>query len=105
MWRTSVRISIGFALGTLLSLGIVMSASAEGTRVAAPAKVSALADVEVIVVTAKRPAPEPAIEEIIVTAKRPSPSTATVKRTPPPAMAIELPKLELAIADPPVFRL
>ena len=74
---------------------------------ATPAKATALADVEVIVVTAKRPAPEPAIEEIIVTAKRPSPSpsTATVKRTPPPAMAIELPKLELAIADPPVFRL
>ena len=102
-----MRTSIGFTLGTLLSLGIAMSAFAEGARVAAPAKATARADVEVIVVTAKRPAPEPAIEEIIVTAKRPSPSpsTATVKRTPPPAMAIELPKLELAIADPPVFRL
>ena len=99
-----MRTSIGFALGTLLSLGIVMSASAEGARVAAPAKATAQADVEVIVVTAKRPAPEPAIEEIIVTAKRPGPRTATVERT-PPAMAIELPKLELAIADPPVFRL
>jgi hypothetical protein len=98
-----VRTSIGFALGTLLSLGIVASASAAGTSVAAPAKVSD-ADIEVIVVTAKRPATEPAIEEIVVTAKRPSPSGVTVERA-PPVMAIELPKLELAIADPPVFRL
>ena len=100
-----MRTSIGFTLGTLLSLGIAMSAFAEGARVATPAKATALADVEVIVVTAKRPAPEATIEEIIVTAKRPSPSTATVKRTPPPAMAIELPKLDFAIADRPVFRL
>ena len=99
-----MRTSIGFTLGTLLSLGIAMSAFAEGARVAAPAKATARADVEVIVVTAKRPAPEPAIEEIIVTAKRPSPSKATVKRT-PPAMAIELPKLEFEVADGPVFRL
>ena len=99
-----MRTSIGFALGTLLSLGIAMSASAEGARVAAPAKATALADVEVIVVTAKRPALQAAVEEIIVTAKRPSPSTATVERT-PPVMAIELPKLEFELADRPVFRL
>ena len=98
-----MRTSIGFALGTLLSLGIAMSASAEGATVATPAKVAARADVEVIVVTAKRPAAE-AIEEIIVTAKRPTPSTATAPRT-PPAMAIELPKLEFELADRPVFRL
>lgn len=95
-----MRTSIGFALGTLFSL-IVMSANAAGTSVAAPAKIAAQADVEVIVVTAKRPAEAP-IEEIVVTAKRPS--TVTAERT-PPAMAIELPKLDLAISDPPVFRL
>jgi hypothetical protein len=99
-----VRTSIGFALGTLFSLGIVMSANAAGTTVAAPAKMAAQADVEVIVVTAKRPAVDATIEEIVVTAKRPSPSTVTAERT-PPAMAIELPKLELAISDQPVFRL
>ena len=98
-----MRTSIGFALGTLLSLGIVASASAAGPSVAAPAKVSD-ADIEVIVVTAKRPVAQAAVEEIIVTAKRPSPSRATVERT-PPAMAIELPKLEFAITDVPVFRL
>jgi hypothetical protein len=98
-----VRTSIGFALGTFFSL-IVMSANAAGTSVAAPAKMAAHADVEVIVVTAKRPAVEAMIEEIIVTAKRPSPATAAAART-PPAMAIELPKLDLAISDRPVFRL
>jgi hypothetical protein len=96
-----VRISIGFALGTLFSL-MVMSANAAGTSVAAPAKMAAQADVEVIVVTAKRPAVDATIEEIVVTAKRPS--TVTAERT-PPVMAIELPKLDLAISDPPVFRL
>ena len=98
-----MRTSIGFALGTLFSLS-VMSAHAAGTSVAAPAKIAAQADVEVIVVTAKRPAPEAAIEEIVVTAKRPSPSAVTAGRT-PPVMAIELPKLELAISERPVFRL
>ena len=71
-----MRTSIGFALGTLFSL-IVMSANAAGTSVVAPAKVTAQADVEVIVVTAKRPAMEATIEEIVVTAKRPTPSTVT----------------------------
>ena len=96
-----MRISIGFALGTLFSL-IVMSANAAGTSVAAPAKIAAQADVEVIVVTAKRPAVDATIEEIVVTAKRPT--TVTAERT-PPVMAIELPKLDFAISDPPVFRL
>ena len=82
-----------------------MSANAAGTTVAAPAKMAAqTTDVEVIVVTAKRPAVDATIEEIVVTAKRPSPSTVTAERT-PPAMAIELPKLDLAISEPPVFRL
>jgi len=98
-----VRTSIGFALGTLLSL-IVMAANAAGTSVAAPARMAAQADVEVIVVTAKRAAVDATIEEIIVTAKRPSLSTATAPRT-APAMAIELPKLEFELADRPVFRL
>ena len=96
-----MRISIGFALGTLFSL-IVMSANAAGTSAAAPPKMAAQAVVEVIVVTAKRPAVDATIEEIVVTAKRPS--TVTAERT-PPVMAIELPKLDLAISDPPVFRL
>ena len=94
---------IGFALGSLLSLGTVTSAFAAGTSVAAPAS---FADdgVEVIVVTAKRPPAQPVadeIEVIVVTAKRPTPSNA--ERT-PPAMPIVMPKLELA-AEPLVIRL
>ena len=97
---------IGFALGTLLSLGAVTSASAAGTRVAAPALLPD-AGIEVIVVTAKRPASQPAsanepIEEIVVTAKRPTKTS--LERT-PPAMPIVMPKLELAVAEQPVFRL
>ena len=98
-----MRTSIGFALGTFFSLS-VMSANAAGTSVAAPTKIAAQADVEVIVVTAKRPAVDAMVEEIVVTAKRPRPSTVTAERT-PPAMAIELPKLDLAINDRPTFRL
>ena len=93
---------IGFALGTLLSFGAFSSAYAAGTGVAAPARLPDDA-VEVIVVTAKRPAAQPVdepIEEFIVTAKR-------IKATPaptPPVMAIEMPKLELA-AEPLVIKL
>ena len=62
-------------------------------------------DVEVIVVTAKRPAAQPVadepIEVIVVTAKRPAKTNA--ERT-PPAMPIVMPKLELA-AEPLVIRL
>ena len=96
----------GFAVGILLSLGAAASASAAGTNVAAPVQVPA-AGIEVIVVTAKRPAPvqlvfaaEP-IHEVIVTAKR---ARQPADRT-PPAMAIEMPKLELAISEPPVITL
>ena len=101
-----MRTLIGFALGTFLSIGAVTSASAEGTRVAAPALLPD-AGIEVIVVTAKRPAGQSAsanepIEEIVVTAKRPA--QANLERT-PPAMPIMMPKLELAVAERPVFKL
>jgi hypothetical protein len=99
-----VKTLIGFAIGTLLSLGTVTSALAAGTNVAARA---ALPDdgVEIIVVTAKRPAAQPVAEEpietIIVTAKRPA--KASTDRT-APAMPISMPKLEIA-AEPLVIRL
>ena len=98
-----MRTSFGFTLGTFFSL-IALSANAAGTGVAAPAKPAAQADVEVIVVTAKRPAVDALIEEIVVTAKRPSSSTVSAERA-PPAMAVELSKLDIAITEPPVFRL
>jgi hypothetical protein len=103
-WETLVKTLIGFALGTLLTLGIVTSASAAGTSRAARAPL--MHDgVEVIVVTAKRPVAQPVaaepIEEIIVTAKRPT--KAETHRT-PPAMPIVMPKLELA-AEPLIIRL
>ena len=101
--ETPVKTLIGFALGTLLSLGTVTAAFASGTSVAA--RVSFPDDgVETIVVTAKRPAQPVAdepVEVIVVTAKRPTPSVA--ERT-PPAMPIVLPKLELA-TEPMVLRL
>jgi hypothetical protein len=100
IWETLMNKLIGFALGTLVSFGAVTSAFANG---AAPAR---LPDdgVEVIVVTAKRPAAPPAdepIEEIIVTAKRPT--TVVTDRT-PPAMPIVLPQLEIA-AEPVAVKL
>ena len=94
---------IGFALGSLLSLGTVTSAVASGPNFAAPARFTD-DGVEVIVVTAKRPAAQPVadpIEVIVVTARRPTRSTA--ERT-PPAMPIVTPKLEVA-AEPLVIRL
>jgi hypothetical protein len=99
-----VKKLLGLALGTLLSLGTVTSASAAGTNVAAPAQVPD-AGIEVIVVTAKRPAAQPvdtaqSIDEVIVTARR---AAKAVRRT-PPAMPVEMPKLELAVAGP-VIRL
>jgi hypothetical protein len=104
-WRDSVKTLIGFALGTFLSLGAVLSAAAAGTHVAAPVPLPP-AGIEVIVVTAKRPAVQPvataeAIEEFIVTAKR---VVSTPART-PPAMAIEIPTFEFAVAEPLVIRL
>jgi hypothetical protein len=76
---------------------------ASGTSAAAP--VTYPDDgVEIIVVTAKRPAAPvaaDAVEVIVVTAKRPTKTDA--ERT-PPAMPIVMPKLELA-AEPLVIRL
>lgn len=99
---------IGFALGSLLSLGTVTSAFASGTN-AAPAARALDDGVEVIVVTAKRPAVQPVaepIEVIVVTAKRPNANAkadGNADRT-PPAMPIVMPELELA-AEPLVIRL
>ena len=75
---------IGFALGSILSLGTVTAAFASGTSVAAPVSY-----------------PNDGIETIVVTAKRPTQSNG--ERT-PPAMPIVLPKLEFA-AEPLVTRL
>ena len=74
---------IGFALGTLLSLGTVTAAFASGTSVAAPLTVPD-DGIETIVVTAKRPVALPVdeVEVIVVTAKRPAQPNAA-DRTPP----------------------
>jgi hypothetical protein len=100
-----VKTLIGFVLGTLLSLGTVTSVAAAATNGAAPAQVPD-AGIEVIVVTAKRPTAQPVdaaqpIDEFIVTAKRPAKAA---DRT-PPVMAIEMTKLEFAVAEPRVIRL
>jgi hypothetical protein len=91
---------IGFAAATLLSLGAITSASAAGPNVAAPAHATDQG-VEVIVVTAKRPAAqlvaaEQPIYEVVVTAKRAAKAEAARI---PPAMAIEMPKLPKASAS------
>ena len=94
---------IGFALGSILSLGTVTAALASGTNVAAPVRYPN-DGVETIVVTAKRPVAPPvadAVEVIVVTAKRP---TQLDTERAPPAMPIVMPKLELA-AEPLVIRL
>jgi hypothetical protein len=100
-----VKTLISFALGALLSLGTVTSASAAGTNVAAPAQVPD-AGIEVIVVVGKRPAAQPIdaaqpIEVFVVTAKR----ATQAEHQPPPATTIAIPKLELAVEERPVFRL
>jgi hypothetical protein len=101
--ETLVKTSIGFAFGTLLSLGTVTAAFASGTSVAAPPTVPD-DGIETIVVTAKRPVALPVdeVEVIVVTAKRPAQPNAA-ERT-PPATPIVMPKLELA-AEPLVIRL
>ena len=96
---------IGFAVGTLLALGAVTSASAAGANLAGPARAFP-AGIEVIVVTAKRPIAQPVpaaqpIEEIVVTAKRVAQPAQPVR----PVMAIEMPKVEFAVAEPLLFRL
>lgn len=81
-----------------LSLGVVGSALAAGNVASTPA---AEPEIEVIVVKAKRLAPE-VIEELVITAKRPA--TDAAPRT-PPVMPIDAPRVEFAIASPPVVRL
>jgi hypothetical protein len=93
-----VKTLVGLALGTLLSLGTMGAASAASNVIP---KLVGDEFIEEIVVTAKRLAPQ-AIEEIVITAKRPG--KADQART-PPAMPIELPRLEFAVAAPPVVRL
>jgi len=92
-------VRLSFTRGTLLSLGAVTPVAAAGANAAAPARVPD-AGIEVIVVTAKRLAAQP-IDEWIVTAKR----AAKPADRAPPAMAIEMPKLEFAFAAPPLVRL
>jgi hypothetical protein len=84
-------------LAAALLIGAAGSAWAEGNVAPKPATAE---EIEVIVVTAKRP-PAEIIDEVIVVAKRPAKAEV---RT-PPAMPIELPRLELAIAAPPVVKL
>jgi hypothetical protein len=84
-------------LAAALLIGAAGSAWAEGNVASKPA---AQEKIEVIVVTAKRP-PAEIIDEVIVIAKRPAKAEV---RT-PPAMPIELPRLELAIDATPVVRL
>jgi hypothetical protein len=93
-----VKTLVGLALGTLLSLGTMSAASAASN--VAPKDVAEQV-IEEIIVTAKRLAPE-VIDEIIVTAKRPGKGDQA--RT-PPAMPIVSPRLEFAVAAPPVVRL
>ena len=97
---------VGFALGTVLSFGTITSAAAAGAANVAAAAAVPPAGIEVIVVTAKRPVVQPVavarpIDEFIVVAKR---AVTTTSRT-PPVMAIEMPKLELAVAEPLVIGL
>jgi hypothetical protein len=88
----------GFALGTLALLGATSSVWAAG-NVAAERGVDQV--VEVIVVAAKRLPPE-VIDVVVVTPKRPG--APIVVRT-PPAMPIEMPRVEFAVSEPPVVRL
>ena len=89
---------VGFALGALVSLGAVSSAWAAGN---VPAPRSSDEAIEVIIVKAKRLPPE-TIDVVVVTAKRPG---APVEARIPPAMPIEMPRLEFAVAAPPVVKL
>ena len=89
---------VGFALGTLALFGAASSAWAAGNVAAERGGAQA---VEVIVVTAKRFPPE-LIDVVVVTPKRPD--APVVVRT-PPVMPIEMPRLEFAVAEPPVVRL
>lgn len=93
-----MRTLVGLVLGTLLSLGTMSAASAASNVVP---KLGGDEVIEEIIVTAKR-LPREAIEEIVITAKRLGKADAA--RT-PPAMPIEMPRLEFAVAAPPTVRL
>lgn len=87
----------GFALGTFVFLGAA-TAWAEGN---VPAQRAGDQAIEIIIVTAKRLPPE-TIDVVVVTAKRP---VARVEARIPPALPIEMPRLEFAVGGPPVVRL
>ena len=89
---------VSFAVATLALLGAVSSAWAAGNVAAERGGAQA---VEVIVVTAKRLPPE-LIDVVVVTPKRPG--APVVVRT-PPAMPIEMPRVEFAVSEPPIVRL
>ena len=89
---------VSFAVATLALLGAASSAWAAGNVAAERGGDQA---VEIIVVKAKRLRPEP-IDVVVVTPKRPS---VGVDARIAPAMPIEMPVLEFAVAEPPVVRL
>ena len=83
---------VSFAIGTLALLGAASSAWAAGNVAADRSSEQAI---EVVVVKAKRLRPE-RIDVVIVTPKRlGTPVDARV----PPAMPIEMPRLEFAVAE------
>jgi hypothetical protein len=88
---------MGFALVSLVSLGFVSSAWAAGN---VPAQRGSDQEIEVIVVKAKRLRPE-TIDVVVVTARR---LAGRVEARTPPAMPIEMPRLEFTVAAPPVVR-
>ncbi|HET7608002.1 MAG TPA: hypothetical protein VFL84_04950 [Gammaproteobacteria bacterium] len=89
---------VGFVLGTLVLLGAASAASAAGS-VATPR--AGVETVEVVVVKAKRVRPE-RIDVVVFAAK---PPTVPVEARIPPAMPIEMPHLEFAVAATPAVRL
>jgi hypothetical protein len=89
---------LSFALGTLMSVVVASSAWAAGN---VPTQRGSDQAIEVIIVKAKRLPPE-ATDAVIVTAKRPA---LRVEARTPPAMPIEIPRLEFAVAAPPVVAL
>jgi hypothetical protein len=93
-----VKKLVGFALGTFALLGAASNAWAAGN---VAVERGGDQTVEVIVVKAKRVRPQP-IDVVVVTLKRPSLS---VDARIPPAMQIEMPRLEFAVAAPPAVRL
>jgi hypothetical protein len=92
-----VKRLLGFALGALVSVGAATSAWAAGN---VPAQRGSDQAIEVIVVKAKR-LPRDVIDEVGVTVKRPA---LRVEARTPPAMPIEMPRLEFAGDVSPVVR-